>query len=278
MQYTVQYTIYTVGHARESCPAVPHCALKSIDPTHVPLGLAHPATMAIMIAPVADESPRLRRWIDSIIGHYNLGKTNHNQHRARIQHSNQVIVPLLAPRCSTRPTANTPIDAKCPWAHLLFHMLYFFSDWSPYAFAHNSLVMHADDDDVTKSNCELLKTSDMERVHYIGGSIFVMFDYLTYHIPSKYFGIKQTNICLLTHITADWFIDTWSLYCSSLSINCLSPGKCSYVTPLWLSKISLFVSQHFSGCGLVPPGEKLSNESLLFTISADIWHQNATMG
>ena len=78
---------------------------------------------------------------------------------------------------------------------------------------------------------------------------FVRFDYLIYRIPSSYFGIKQTNICMLTYITADWFIGTWSLYCSFLSITCLSPGKCSYV-------ISLVASRHLFGHWLGTIGKK----------------------
>ena len=106
MQYTVQYTIYTVGHTRELCPVVPRCGLKSIGP-QLPTGLTHTATGAIMIAPVPDESPRWRRCINSSIGHFYQNETNHDQHRLHIHHSNQV--PPLTLRRSTRSTATPPL-------------------------------------------------------------------------------------------------------------------------------------------------------------------------
>ena len=93
----IQYTIYRVGHARESYPAVPRCGLKSIDPTQVPPGLTHAATGAILIAPEPDESISCRRCICSIIGHYNHSETNHNQHGVRIKHPIKLYYPHWHP-------------------------------------------------------------------------------------------------------------------------------------------------------------------------------------
>ena len=93
-------SIYTVGYPRESC--LPRCASRwfEIDRPRshwVPKGLTHTATGTIMMP---NESLRRRRWIDSIIGHYN--------HSEKKSQSTQ-----LTPLCSTRPTANSPFDAKC---------------------------------------------------------------------------------------------------------------------------------------------------------------------
>ena len=143
MQYTVQYTIYTKGHARESCPAVPRCGLKSIDPTQVQPGLTNPAIGAIMISPVPDESPRLKRWIDSIIGHFTHSETNHNKHGVLILHSNQILASSLTPWHSTQPTANTSIYTKrpmCPF--IVSYVIYFFFQLIPKCFC-TQFIGHA---------------------------------------------------------------------------------------------------------------------------------------